>query len=122
MNTQATFSHTEPLAQTKVVDRQKGNFNRVEVLQRRRYKNIRYANELQQFRNEVEIEDEEVLERLKMFGKSLTTYSSQVVAAVNPNDKFNRLAVKHAHTCNHRLCTVCNSIRAKNLRRKFKKY
>ena len=112
----------ETSIQSNVSGRQKGNFNRVERLQRQRYKNIRYVNELKEFRNDVEIENREVNDYLSRFNKSLLVCSSQVVAATNQNDPYNRIAVKHAHTCNHRLCTICNNLRAKKLRRKFNSF
>jgi len=95
------------------------NGKRVKALSMLRCKNVRYANDLNAFRNEFVIDDTETNDFLDKYRNQLVSCCACALGQVNPNDKHNYVALKTARFCNHRLCNVCNSLRAKKLRRKY---
>jgi hypothetical protein len=115
---QNTEQNTEPKGNTRL----KHNFTRVTKLAKARIANLRFKTDLDAFRAEFEIEDEKTNQYLEKFGKRLVTCCSHAIGATIPNDPHNRVGLKSVQVCNHRLCNVCNAIRAKKLRRKFFKF
>ena len=95
------------------------NGKRVKALAMLRCKNIRYANDLNAFREEFVIDETSINDFLDRYRNGLVSCCACALGQINPNDEKNYVALKTARFCNHRLCNVCNSLRAKKLRRKY---
>ena len=99
--------------------RLENNYKRIKRMQGLRVRNFKYVGDIDRFRTEFVIDDQEANNWLDKYKKNALGCCSNAVAVKNINDIANNLAVKSAMTCNHRFCNVCNALRAKKLRSKF---
>ncbi len=118
--TETQTTHAEPC--NPAHDRLQNNYRRVQKLQFLRSKNIRYITNIRDFRKEVIIEDADANQWLDKFSLASGFCCSRAIGAMHNGTSTGSIAIKTAATCNHRLCNVCNALRAKKLRKKFFKF
>jgi hypothetical protein len=102
---------------TEAQKRVDNSFNRSYNITAARVKNIEYAQQLKDWRQDVVIDDSSVNGFLDRFHGSLCGCSSHgLYRSLNGSNHVTLIGTK---TCDHRLCSVCNALRAKMLRRKY---
>ena len=96
------------------------NYKRSKKVSGARIKNIDYAKQIEAFGKDMVIDDEKINEFLNRYSNSLYGCSCQsLYRKMNGNNNVSFIGSK---TCNHRLCNVCNMLRANKMRRKWRAF
>lgn len=93
------------------------SYTRSNKLSNARGRNKQYAAQIDEFVNDVVIDDENVLKFLNKFSRNIKGCSCKALYRKLNDGRQSTLI--GSLTCDHRTCTVCNMLRAKKIRRKF---